>query len=84
MLLSGKVIVVEEVGGVRRAYVQDVEQTEIARADTEGSGCQVTGTLDDNGDWIDGPRCVSSGCSGTCELNQSTNGAKTSYWCECR
>jgi hypothetical protein len=48
-----------------------------------GAGCQVSGTIDDDGNWVGEPSCTSSGCAGACQLNQETSGSHTRYWCEC-
>jgi len=51
----------------------------VRRADA----CQVLMEIDEDGNVIDGPRCVSVSCTGSCELRQEKDGSNVSYWCDC-
>lgn len=84
MQITGQTIVVETVNGKIKVYADDQSNVLFMSAvqGTTGS-CQVTGTIDDDGNWTEGPACRSSGCSGQCTLKSRMVGSKTHYWCDC-
>lgn len=55
----------------------------ISTALERGGGCQITGTIGDDGEWVDGPSCISNGCDSECHLKSEEDGGKIRYWCEC-
>lgn len=73
-------VVLESVGGRQRLVDQ---KSSLALNTSASSGCQVTGTIDEEGNWIGQPRCANEGCGGTCVLRSETSGSRTRYWCEC-
>lgn len=45
--------------------------------------CQVHIELDEDGNVIDGPRCINVSCTAECELQQEEEGSTIKYWCDC-
>ena len=48
------------------------------------AGCQISGEMDENGNWIGAPMCVNDGgCTTTCTLQRDVQGGVEHLWCEC-